>query len=200
MRLRMFVVAALAAFSGCISPLCQNARSPGQYSESVARVGDGSGFVAEWNGAVGVITAWHVVSDHQEIQIQVTCNGHQEMVGPFRRVGGRTDVAWCRMARLPFSWRPLRTVNVQGPLGKCVAYGYPTDYGRLVAMECEDRGRADNASHAASYPDSHFRAFRGVVTTGMSGGPIINNDVVVAVISHTDFPVGLEHYGAELPQ
>lgn len=207
--MRLAIVVAALVLSGCCSQPTEKvyeaaeatAEQHQRYAESVARVGDASGFVANWNGALGVMTAWHVVSEQQELQISVTCNRHTQMVGPFKRVGGKTDVAWCRMGRLPARWKPLRVVDADDDLmGRCLAWGYPVGRKEMVAMECEDMGRVTSPKCAQKYPDSRYRVFRGIVTTGMSGGPIVNSMGARAVVSHTGYPCHTSHYGSEVPR
>lgn len=172
---RLLALVSLAACSLLISACAARPAVPPRVAAAVRDVplyikaarGSGSGFAARWNGKVGIITAWHVVSA-QNPEADVTGNGETARA-VFERVGV-TDVAWSERTFIPAKWV---TLDVADPvIGELVdAWGY-ADGGLqhrqgLIIREEVERNRF-------MAPEGRYVRLGCSVIQGMSGGPVLN--------------------------
>lgn len=138
--------------------------------------GIGSAVVVNWGGIDCIVTAWHVVKDSFDLKLLLSGNGHTQLVGPFEKVGDR-DLAWARLNNVPKKWTKLEVSCNCDDFGACTAWGFPETEGVLSDKRATDNGWI-------TMNDVKYRWFSGIVISGMSGGPILDDDNrVIAIIS-----------------
>lgn len=157
-------------------------------------VNRGTAFAFIYNGKLGIMTAWHVLTMSKAKNLKVHGDGIVFNCGPFVQLGDN-DIAWCETS-IPASWIPLKKAEPAVNYGTLTAWGFPQTENQLISYIGEDNGPSLFKS------DHHFMIRRviGKAIPGMSGGPVLNsNGDVVAVVSHTGWPQQEYHYPVLIP-